>query len=410
MTMKNFILSAILASLAFSGCETLDYYECNIKSRAESEGWNASPPSMTFPPGAALFIAAVRAPKNYDWRRDSAAGLSGADIIIFRNFEELLKIHTGEDQFISTDPDSHHFIGGKLYTEFTTASQTVIKCNGEELFRYDGREFLKGLLIRDDGVWTLGKNKDGGGFSLRCNGVPTLRKNSGEIFGDLSFSPEGALYEDGGKICFAYSVAMGAIQSQVMVCDGEEFGYITDGTVYDLRRINGITYFLMEKASDKRAYIMHDNIFSRCLTNDEKIVECHLLHTEDGKIGFAGTILSRTTLNAIYNVMNTGRVSNPTSGDCFAYPAGKSPYLVIPQETALRVLSGQTGSLIGYPQGEWYFYTKQCFCGNDSGWFLALTPKKGDSPPKILDSEGREREVDVYGFISAIEWVSNPPN
>ena len=114
-----------------------------------------------------IYFCAVDFPQGYDWRRDSACGNSSATLRIYRNFEPVASFDTGESSCIGTDPDTHHWLNGNLYTEYNLYDQTVISRNGKELFRYEGKEFLKGLLEIDGDIWTLGQNCSGRGFSLR---------------------------------------------------------------------------------------------------------------------------------------------------------------------------------------------------------------------------------------------------
>ena len=56
---------------------------------------------------------------------------------------------------------------GHLYTDNLDGTETVIRRDGEELFRYPGRESLRGFLLVGGKVHTLGQNLDGDGFAYR---------------------------------------------------------------------------------------------------------------------------------------------------------------------------------------------------------------------------------------------------
>ena len=73
----------------------------------------------------------------------------------------------------------------------------MIKKDGRQLFRYSGREQIFGMLVDSSGVYTLGHQREGEGFTYRKNGVILLERTEGRSFGRL--------YRDGEDICFAFS-------------------------------------------------------------------------------------------------------------------------------------------------------------------------------------------------------------
>jgi hypothetical protein len=60
---------------------------------------------------------------------------------------------------------------------------TVITCDGAELFRFEGRESIQGFLVREDGVHTLGQDRDGDGFTYRIDGRVAYRSETGAVLG-----------------------------------------------------------------------------------------------------------------------------------------------------------------------------------------------------------------------------------
>lgn len=166
-----------------------------------------SPDSSGWGPGLSVFVSAVISPDGYDWRQDSTFGATGSRLALFRNGEEILSLDTGPEFLVGTDPDSHHIIDGHLYSEYSTDAETVIKKDGVELFRYNGRECIKGIVPSDNGLYTLGQSRDGFGLSLRYNGKPLFAKDYGTVFGGFgqcNYDRSGALYYSYGDICFDY--------------------------------------------------------------------------------------------------------------------------------------------------------------------------------------------------------------
>ena len=196
-----------------------------------------------------VFVAAVSFPEDYDWRRDTSLGNVHGSIELYRDGERILSVPAGPGHRVSLDPDMHHLVGGHIYTEYCTESETVIGLDGKELFSYPGRELLCGLLVEDTDVYTLGQSRSGSGFSLRCNGVEIMSRKEGFIASHMTDVPEyptGALYRDGGHMYFSYwdPFPVGNGRVWYIVDDGEETPVENVGTegVYDIRIRNGIMY------------------------------------------------------------------------------------------------------------------------------------------------------------------------
>ena len=172
--------------------------------------------------GPNVYVSAVIAPDGYDWRRDSCYGSTGMKIILLKNYKEILSLDTGKDCLVSSEPDLHHIINGHLYTEYASNTHTIIKKDGKELFRYPGREWLKGILPVGDSTYTLGQSRDGNGFSFRLDGQTVLAKSYGTVnggFTQCNCDSNGALYYSDGAISFDYW----ADSVRVHVSDGVEY-------------------------------------------------------------------------------------------------------------------------------------------------------------------------------------------
>ena len=211
-----------------------------------------------------LYIAAVEYPDDYDWVRDTAHGTVGAKMLLFKDGECVMVLPTGDQARISTDPDTHHLIGGNLYTTWSDGKKTCIKCNGEDLFSYEGGESITGLLVRDGAVWTLGTKIRGQGYALRYNGSVLADNPQGTLIGSL--------YEDRGDICYAYGISIQAgnytINKYFLADGGEEKEVSIPGdatAVFDIRRVNGITYATYLQKSISTGPILSTESGSRSL-------------------------------------------------------------------------------------------------------------------------------------------------
>ena len=148
-----------------------------------------------------LYVTGVEYPPGYDWRKDLGFSADGAKIFLMKDGVRIVEADVGYDNCISADGDMHRCIGGHLYTDFSTETETVVKRDGKEIYRFFGREMTVGMLIRDDGVYSLGRPRSGTGWAFRKNGEILMYKGSGDLVSEL--------HEDRGNIYFAYGDSFG---------------------------------------------------------------------------------------------------------------------------------------------------------------------------------------------------------
>lgn len=217
---------AVTAAALLTGCLLEDplpsrgkpRQDCDRQPSEENAGSGGNAEADT-----AVYISAVRFPQSYDWRVDSARGAAEYEVLLLRDSVEILTIPSSSG-VVSPDPDTHHIIGGHLYTEAIKDGSTVICRDGQTLFSFEGCEILKGLLPCEEGIYTLSATRDGESLVLRRDGVPLLERKAAIAFGDLldpSYGSTGALYDDAGELCFCYSKG----RSQGKSC------YVVRGTV-----------------------------------------------------------------------------------------------------------------------------------------------------------------------------------
>ena len=239
--MKKILL--FFAASLLAGCVWMENPVTLGKARKDIYPQPERPEPVTEVPdtGRHLYIAAVEYPEGYDWVRDTARGTVDARMLLFKDGECVLSLPAGDRARIGTDPDTHHLIGGNLYTTWSDGKRTCIKCNGEDLFDYEGGESITGLLVRDGAVWTLGSKIRGQGYAFRYNGTALSDNPQGTLIGSL--------YEDRGDICYAYGISIQAgnytIHKYFLADGGEEKEVSIPGdatAVFDIRRVNGVTY------------------------------------------------------------------------------------------------------------------------------------------------------------------------
>ncbi len=143
------------------------------------------------------YVTAMDYPDGYDWRADVEKGSVKCSLVVYADWIPKVKVPVGDAYEVSSDPDMHRMLKGHLYTDYSTDSETVIKKDGKEVIRYSGREMICGMAEKEDGLYTLGHDRGGDGFSFRRNGEVILKRDKGRSFGSL--------YHHGDSISFAFS-------------------------------------------------------------------------------------------------------------------------------------------------------------------------------------------------------------
>jgi len=154
--------------------------------------------TLDIPPGEHVYLTAVRYPDGFDWELDTCAVEGTVWIDLYLDGQRIRSWPAGA----SVHPDMHRFTGGHLYADYSTATETVVLCDGAELFRFPGREAIRGFLVREDGIHTLGQDRDGNGFTHRVDGREVFRSENGAIIGDPD-AGGGVLTESGEDVYYA---------------------------------------------------------------------------------------------------------------------------------------------------------------------------------------------------------------
>ena len=148
------------------------------------------------------YAVGVDYPDGYDWRSDRQKGSVRCSLVVFANGVPMMKVPVGVEYEVSDDPDMHRMLGKSLYTDYSTDHETVIKKDGEQIFRYEGREMIVDMVTDGDDVYTLGLSRDGYGFSFRRNGEVLLERSAGYAFPRIQKGDAGW--------CFAFCETIGS--------------------------------------------------------------------------------------------------------------------------------------------------------------------------------------------------------
>ena len=391
MTFRFFAaLSALLPTIVLS-CEKVD-------TKGRTPGATIS---ITPEPDTVLLFTAVRVPEDYDWHRDTAAGASSCELLLYKDMELAAVYHTGPQFLISTDPDTHHLIGGHLYTEYVTDAETVVGRDGEELFRYAGRELLLGILPFGSSVYTVGRRRSGDICTFRKNGELLLQMEDCRIFGDFgssAYGRTGALYRDGDHFCFCYQDLSGKCWK---VVDGQKSKVSVPssaGRTVDVKIHDGKEYIMYEATlgsnikTPSRTYSLGPVGWS-----SGGIVFC------DGALFAAGNRYNKT--NGIMAVEEGAAYVNPSvEGIFFGAPAffiyglKSEAWAVIAEGDGFTVQEGED-VLYGIPSA--YIFTRDCAQATEGGFLIGVTPRAKGAKPYLL-FEDEEYVVNINGYITSV--------
>lgn len=245
--------------------------------RSEAGDTSARP---TLPPEPSLpeyvpsvYATALHFRDSVNWRLDS---LGAADVLFFKDGQLVLRQSVPSPP----DPERHRIRNGQLWTDYTDGNETVILCNGIERFRYPGEEQLRGFLLVDGDVHTLGQRPGNGGFSYRINGEAVFSRDKGSVLGSPSSRAwgGGALYRDGDAVYYSYRIG----RDYHVMKGAETFRIIPAApshTLYDLKVCGGHLW-RAEKHTSTLMLICDDREVSLGAVASE-LVSCQLIPSGD---------------------------------------------------------------------------------------------------------------------------------
>lgn len=397
MKASAILLAALL--LCPAGC--LDYglnpgkmrADCFNRNPVGSSGGNPDAPPEMLLYDTTLYFCAVRFDESYDWQRDTAYGSESFELLLYRNFEPVLSVSSAGSGCVSADFDTHHIIGGHLYTEKSDLSSTVIGRDGVEIIRFEGREFLKGLLPDGEDIYTLSQSRDGEGFSFRKNGEPLLVRSEGRVFGSMvepSYGATGALYLDEGVPAFCYWTGSGASREFFGVRGGAEQMLRPGATAAS--SVNDIKFRQGEARTDEIDAPGYRAVNCRLWNFPSNLVTAGYMASGDSY--FSGAF-SRASY----------RVEWICGSEAEVYCSETSAYAVADDRQG-GISIFRSGDELMHERGR-MFLSPACavLCGERM--FCALSRQEGGGNPEIWEG-GKKREVEVHGYVSRVAVEVNP--
>lgn len=308
----------------------------------------------------------------------------------YRNFKELFCIKLNDVKCISPDMDTHHIIDGDLYTENSDTEHTYIGKNGKTIIEFEGREYLKGLIPSQDGVYTLSCDRDGDGFTYRKDGKILLRKNSGIVFGSLedpSYGQNGALYYDNAKIHFCYKLSNGNDKQYFVVKDGiEEFLKDSVSDIDDIKFHKGVCYCCPQylKAHSVR-------YGSYWILGQKHYVSGHFTFT--------------STKSEFYGYCATTGHTLPTkvcNEDAYIYLSENGHFALYNSSQNVTLYSGNDGEITFRDS-----YLARADCAQVINGKIILGLNSLSAPESYIYLDGETKKLETPGYVSAISVQTN---
>ncbi len=347
------------------------------------------------------YITGFDYPEGYDWRADMQAGSVKCSLVVFADMIPVMKVPVGDSYETGWEPDMHRIIDGHLYTDWSAGSETVIKKDGQLLFRYEGREMICGMVQDGDDLYLLGQDRSGTGFCYRKNGEPIFRRETGYVLGNLQQTPYGTgfayceeIASDLGSICRYYYFLDGDV-TQVAV--REDVKKIWDVILYD----GEVCYIADLVGINVPVTVCGDKMSAIALQSSASMLACRLVpvsgklfvegvFTSDGRTLWSGLwangvlyrmfgpgytvsslctwqddlccLLNSAAAGAVARISRFGEVSDVPEG---YVPAGSSPLAVV-----------------------------------DGILYVGLSSVTGGRP--VVWKDGSVQELDINGYIASI--------
>ena len=350
-----------------------------------------------------VFVSAVIVPADYDWRRDSSYGAVACEIQLLRNGRPQFTAPAGIHTPISISPDSHHLLGGHLYTESNGPDGTVICRDGEECLSWPEPEILKGLFIKRGDIYTLGRRLDGSGFSFRQNGDLILSQE-GTVFGDFSnpaYGRTGALYENDEDLCFCFRTSTGAYGVRDGVLETIRTS-VRVGRIRDMRLIGPSCYYTADYSSAMLIFSPARTI--TLPTTDTWLSAGLFMH---GDIPwFMADSRSKTICKPVDQADDSAAAVQFPGYDNFIYRGSPDLYALNSEGGTLRIRNAD-GELI-YIRDSTFFFGPGSACCSGNEIYALINPREREEQPFIWH-DGKETACGINGYLTGIEVEISPP-
>ena len=391
---RIFLLTMCLLSLYSCGIHEIG--GSDVKGGGSKWGGMGSANSGTSASPPVCYMTVLDYQKGYDWRTDSERGTVRCSLVVYADGRPIMKVPVGDAYETGSDVDMHRIIKGHLYTDYSTDSETVIKKDGTQLYRYPSRESILGMDLLGDDLYSLGQFRDGTGFALRKNGEVLLRRESATIIGQLHNDRDSlyfSFYEkiDGNNL--RYYSYMGTRISQVAV--REDIKHVWDV----LARQDEIMYVASLVGVNAPVLFIGDQMRKLSLKSDATLISCRIFKTEEF-VGVEG--LCRLKTGEHYNVvwLDTDELYGDSNG-------GSVVALQTDGDGVFFAINPSVSDGVIYRAGEQYemptdyaVMGPDCMCVLDGILHVGLSSTHCANP--LVWKDGAIDTLNINGYISAM--------
>ena len=361
------------------------------RAAADSSAWNV-------PAGKGIYIAALRFPEWASWKDGD---FRGAEAVLFRDSVEVAACPMGA----LPDPDRIRIIDGHLWTDVASNGETAVYCDGRHRLTIPEEELLKGFLIENDTIRTLGQ-RSGGGLCYRVNGEEVFSSGAGTVFGQMETGP--------GGTHFAYGITIrkgDAVTTEYHIMNGaDEIAVVTPnggGAIYDIRVRDGTVYRSERRAEPPSSLclVIGDSVHSLGIAAGEEIHQCKLIDIEGEMMvkGYSlfGTLIRhwiRSTEGIRHQVISSRGVPDIyADGDRLAY--------FITGSDGRISMADIGGDLISAREDSLYLKIRSSACADFRGgtFAAALSDTSGRKHRLFLD--GRLIPIDFNGYFTSLKII-----
>lgn len=398
---RIFLFSALMTAVLSCGVSEIGGDGDTIGAGGGVWGGMGDPQGGTPQEKTVCYMTAMDYQKGYDWRADESRETVKCSLVVYEDGTPVMKVPVGEAYEVSPDPDRHRIVGGHLYTDYSTAAETVVKCDGRQLFRYSGREYICGMEIIDSDLYSLGQSMDGSGIVLRKNGEIILSRERAELVGELVNDRDSLCFAfceqviSSGKSSYRYYASVNGKVSQVAVREDIK-------TVWDiLVGRDRIIYVASLVGVGTPVVVDGDSMIQLSLPAGMSLVSCKVFNVGTS-IGVEGICRFRNGVHCEIVWLDGERLCVFIGkGNISAVKAyGEGVFFVMnppDRDTAGSIY--RSGELLEMPAG----YTvmgNDCVIVKDGILHVGLSSLDGRKP--VVWKDGIIDSLDINGYISAI--------
>ena len=357
---------------------------------------SSSPEEPPAPPDPSVYVTAFHYTDTENWETDS---LGAAELLFFKDDELLLRLPVETPP----DPERHRIWDGQLWTDATDGFVTRVSRDGEEVFCYDGQEQLRGFLIKNGEVHTLGQRPGREGLCYRINGREVFSSTTGTVLGSPS-DPEwesGALTPDGDWVYYTYKADGNYYVMQdskyhkvVFERDADAFYdfRVKEGEVLQAYRKGNVYY--LKTGEKEQALNAAGNL----------VISCKLVPFGADVVLRGISRTSSTDFLFWYFDTSIPGIRNRISGK-----SARSG-MVLQEDGWLfadTAADGSIGSLrlsgekLDLPEGTYYLATPQCLFYKDGHYAAALSGRSGSKHTVVYD--GKALAYSFNGYFTSVK-------